>query len=273
MEFEGYIIEELEKGLFAIDDEKGDSMYLIIGTEKALLIDTCMMKPDIIPILRTLTAKPIELALTHAHIDHLYHADEFARVYLHKEDCKAWRKGVLQLLFFAGCFRFKMPFKIIDGTQFTPITADTIISLGKNDIRVIKAAGHTPGSCIFVDDIHQALFVGDAIGNGGASAWMWMPGCLKISEYKANLDALLNLLSPFENYRFLGGHRQNTLPQPDFPDGQPLNLQVVRDLSTLCSKMLGQSIEPVQKHGQLISAIQIYAYGTAGMWVTKRKIK
>lgn len=172
MKFNGYTIEELQSGLFAIDDEKGDSMYLVVGSEKALLIDTCMMEPNLSPMLKMLTEKPIELALTHAHIDHMYHSSEFKKVYLHEKDIAAWKQGTLKLLLYAGFAMFHVPSKKVDITSFTPINEGMTIRLGDNDIHVILATGHTPGSSIFVDTKHKILFVGDAIGNGGASAWM-----------------------------------------------------------------------------------------------------
>ena len=111
MEFEHYTIEELKPGLFAMDDENGDSLYLIVGEEKALLIDTGLMREDIMPMLKSLTDKPIELALTHAHIDHMYHAPEFATVYLHEADIEAWRKGILRVLMLAGFQMFHVPYR------------------------------------------------------------------------------------------------------------------------------------------------------------------
>jgi glyoxylase-like metal-dependent hydrolase (beta-lactamase superfamily II) len=271
--FAGYSIEEIQPGLFAIDDEKSDSMYLIIGTKKALLIDTCLMKPDVLPMLKTLTDKPIELALTHAHIDHMYHSEEFETVYLHKDDIAAWKRGTLKLLMLAGYAMFHMPRKKFNVARFTPITEETVFDLGGVKIRVIAAPGHTPGSCIFVDDEHKALFMGDAVGNGGASAWLWLPGCLKIGAYRDSLATLQQKLEPYETYRFLGGHRPQTLPTADAPEGYPLTMQSVRDMYTLCCKMLDRSIQPVGKQKQFFLTVWQYAYGITGMWVRKGTIK
>lgn len=269
----GYTIEELRPGLFAIDDEKADSMYLITGTEKALLIDTCLMKPDILPMLRTLTDKPIELALTHAHIDHMYHSGEFETVYLHEKDIAAWRKGSLRMLMHAGYAMFHMPPKKFTVSRYIPITEKTEIDLGGARIRVIAAPGHTPGSCIYVDDEHTALFMGDAVGNGGATAWLWLPGCLNTGAYRESLGILQKKLEPYETYRFLGGHRPQTFPTAEAPEGHPLNLQSVRDMHALCGKMLEHTVEPVGRQKQFVLTVWQYAYGITGMWVRKSMIK
>ena len=78
---DGYEIEKIDEGLWAIDDKMGCSMYLVEGKNKALLVDTGVKEGEILPMLKSLTDKPISLALTHAHIDHMYHADEFEEVF------------------------------------------------------------------------------------------------------------------------------------------------------------------------------------------------
>jgi len=273
MQTQGYTIEELQPGLFAIDDENAASMYLVVGTDKALLIDTCIMKADILPMLRTLTDKPVELALTHAHIDHMYHSEEFDTVYLHEKDIAAWKRGTLWLLARAGCLMFHVPDKKYDVRHFIPVTDDTAIDLGGNVIHVIPAPGHTPGSCVYVDDVHKVLFTGDAFGNGGASAWMWLPGSLNVGAYRSNLGTVIERLKPYESYPFLGGHRPQTLPTEEAPEGHPLNMQSVRDMHTICGKMLEHSVEPVAQERMFLLKTLQYAYGITGVWVTKHKIR
>ena len=82
-------IERIADGLWALDEAHQGSMYLIEGDERALLIDTGMDAKPLLPVLRTLTDKPIILALTHAHVDHMERADEFETVYLHRDDLYA----------------------------------------------------------------------------------------------------------------------------------------------------------------------------------------
>lgn len=273
MEFEHYTIEELKPGLFAMDDENGDSLYLIVGEEKALLIDTGLMREDIMPMLKSLTDKPIELALTHAHIDHMYHAPEFATVYLHEADIEAWRKGILRVLMLAGFQMFHVPYRKFHTARYTPVTEDDSIDLGGNAIRILNAAGHTPGSSIFIDEKHQCLFTGDAVGNGGASAWMWLPGSLPIGSYRNNLIALQSKLNQYVDFQMLGGHRTNTFPTDDNPQGQPLHMQSISDMITLCDLMLDHRVLPVNTQRMVIFRTLQYQYGDTGMWVRKSKIK
>ena len=54
--------------------------------EKALLIDTGMGEGDLAGLVSQLTDLPVEVAVTHPHLDHMHWIDKFSRVYLHKED-------------------------------------------------------------------------------------------------------------------------------------------------------------------------------------------
>ncbi|UYO99520.1 hypothetical protein OF820_10615 [Oceanotoga sp. DSM 15011] len=57
MEYTGYKFKKINKDVWEIDDIKGNSMYLIEGNNKSLLIDTGMMPKNITPMIKKLTKK------------------------------------------------------------------------------------------------------------------------------------------------------------------------------------------------------------------------
>ena len=268
----GYRVEELQKGLWAIDDEKNDSMYLVEGAQKALLIDTCMMDGALAPLLRQLTLKPVELALTHAHIDHMYHAPEFEMVYLHQADIDDWHAPFGRFSVWAGAPFLHVKRKHYDVKHYRPLKGGDLLDLGSVVLRVLPAPGHTPGSIVLVDAAHQVLFFGDAVGSG-SGALMALPECLMISRYRDGLDKLLPKLIPYRDYTFLGGHRRQAIPTPQFPDAGPLTFEVVEDMKLLCEKMLAGTVAP-QPAGHLgFSRLSQYKAGRAAMVQKKSKIK
>jgi glyoxylase-like metal-dependent hydrolase (beta-lactamase superfamily II) len=268
----GYRVEELQKGLWAIDDEKDDSMYLVEGTQKSLLIDTCMVDGPLTLLLRQLTSKPVELALTHAHIDHMYHAPEFETVYLHQADIDDWHAPWGRFSVWADAPVLHVKRKHYDVKHYRPLKDGDLLDLGGVQLRVLPAPGHTPGSIILIDDVHRVLFLGDAVGSG-AGALMALPECLTISRYRDELDNLLPRLLPYKDYTFLGGHRRQATPTPQFPDAGPLTFEVVEDMKTLCEKMLSGTVAP-QPAGRLgITRLYQYKTGRAAMVEKKSKIK
>ena len=87
-----YCVEQICPSVYAIDDDQDESMYLVCGSERALMIDTGSNAAPVMPLIRSLYTGPVELALTHAHFDHMYHCDEFSAVSLHQEDVAAWKR-------------------------------------------------------------------------------------------------------------------------------------------------------------------------------------
>lgn len=269
--FEGYKIDVVKPGFWAIDDEKGDSMYLVEGSERAVLIDTCMMDGDLLPMIRELTDKPLTLALTHAHIDHMYHADEFEQCYVHRLDSDFGR-GAIGLSLLAGAKMFKMKRRHYGSVKRLLLRENSVIDLGGGvTLRVIHAPGHTPGSVLFVDDAHRAVICGDAAGSG-SGAWLWLPGSLKISDYKRSLAHVIERLRPFSDYTFFGGHRSQGVDGGD-PKAYPMDLRVFEDMETLCDKMLSGEVSSQSAVSMGPFKLYVYAYGHASMVERRGKIK
>lgn len=61
-------------------------MYLVEGTEKAVLIDTGSGIGSLKACVEQLTDKPVIVLVTHGHVDHAMGAAEFENVYMSHED-------------------------------------------------------------------------------------------------------------------------------------------------------------------------------------------
>lgn len=61
---------EIAYQTYAINEYGLNAMFLIVGEEKALLIDTGTGVCDLPATLRYLTDKPVQVVLTHGHPDH-----------------------------------------------------------------------------------------------------------------------------------------------------------------------------------------------------------
>lgn len=187
----------LEPGVWHIADYRGDSMYLVVGEEKALLIDTGMGEGDLKGFIRSITEKPIEVVLTHAHWDHIMQANQFEKVYLNHRDLQ-----IIEL------------FKIqVDYKNFLDVREGDSFDLGGRTLEVIEVPGHTPGSIALLDRENRLLFSGDSVGAG--HTWMHLPGCLPLREYLKSLKKLREIDS-FE--KIYHGHLSGTQLKPFGPD-------------------------------------------------------
>lgn len=227
----------IRPGVWALDDYSGASYYLVEGRDRALAIDTGMGRSPILPLLQTLTDKPIDLAVTHAHGDHMLHAGEFGRVYISRRE-----EALLQD--YAG----RMPGAVPAEDAVCWLEDGDVIDLGGGvTVEAAACCGHTPGSMVFADHGHRCLFCGDAFGSG-IFVLMSVPGALPLSGYKANLEALDKKLALWEDYAWFGGHRGQAqgsfedspyLPYEEKPATfNPLRRQIVLDMITLCEKIL-----------------------------------
>ena len=233
--YDRYEVELIQPGVWFIDDFRDSSFYIVEGTEKALVIDTGMGGGDIIGLIKSLTKLPFELAITHAHGDHMMHSDKFGKFYMSKKE-----EAVLP--------RF-MEMMMSDSKT----TADDILDIKDGDIidlgggvviEVLEINGHSPGSVAYLDRTHNLCFTGDAIGSG-AGVWMQVPGALDLSEYKRNLEHLISRLSEegLEDLWFLGGHRWQELGHPKGSAYNPLTKDLIRDMITLCGMVLNDDVD------------------------------
>lgn len=78
-----YHTDQLLPGLTRITDVAGTHMYLVEGTDRALLIDTGVGVGNLKTVVDALTRKPLTVVLTHGHVDHAMGAGAFAGLPVH----------------------------------------------------------------------------------------------------------------------------------------------------------------------------------------------
>lgn len=127
-----------------------ESLYLVEGTEKAVLIDAGTRIKNLDKIVATITKKPVMLVATHVHGDHTGSSiDCFPEIYINPGDT------VLIPQVMAG-YKGKVKF-LKDGEE---------IDLGGRKLEVVFTPAHTPGSTTFIDKDAAYGFSGDSFGSG-----------------------------------------------------------------------------------------------------------
>ena len=125
-----------------------ESVYVVEGNDKALVIDAGTSMPHLDKAVKALTDKPVMLAVTHGHGDHVGGVVCFPEVWIHPADTALIGGGRRA---YKGTVHY-----LSDGE---------VIDLGGRQIEVLHTPGHTSGSVTFFDKEHHYGFSGDAFGS------------------------------------------------------------------------------------------------------------
>ena len=131
--------------------------YLLVGEEKALVIDTGMNPANLREYLETITDKPMEVVNTHGHCDHDLCNGYFDKVWMHPNAIKDANNGDMSIGPYAG--------QVPDFTA-TPVEEGHIFDLGGRHVEVLYTECHSPGDLMFLDKENRMLFTGDNLEVG-----------------------------------------------------------------------------------------------------------
>jgi hydroxyacylglutathione hydrolase len=137
-------ITKLESNMWVIETSDNCTMYLVEGTQKALLIDTGTKIDKLDTVISFITKKPLEVVITHAHGDHAGNINYFKEIWMHPADTVLLSKS----------YNGKISF-VKDGDTF---------DLGGIQIEVSHMPAHTPGSIVLLDRKTGNCYSGDAFG-------------------------------------------------------------------------------------------------------------
>ena len=126
-----------------------ETMYIVEGKRKAVLIDAGTVIPGLDKIVAQITKKPVTLILTHVHPDHAGAVGCFNEVWINPADTV-----------FVPAFMpdYKGTVKFLKHGQ--------LIKLGGRTLETYFTPGHTPGSTTFLEVGTDHGFSGDSYGNG-----------------------------------------------------------------------------------------------------------
>lgn len=196
-----------------IFNEEGVRFFLLIGENKALLIDSGMTTKNAKEIAQKFTNLPINLLNTHADPDHISSNYEFESFYMSPAEATNYYKS-----------------QNGKGTLI-PVWDDTIIDLGNRPLKIIEMPGHTPGSIVVLDINNKILFSGVPIQTG--NIFMFGPQ-REIHAYRENLKRINNFSSEFSNI------------YPSHGD-YPVKSDLINELIDASTKILNNEIEYSEK--------------------------
>lgn len=238
-----YCITEAPKSL------GGVNMYLLVGKERALLIDSAYGASDLPAICAKITDKPVTCVCTHGHVDHALGAFMFEDAYIHSKDVELYNEHKasenIESIFTRG-IGAPVPEKLLN----TPGYSEHVKALAQKPRRELKLLddvesfelgerrvtwrllpGHTQGSTVFFDEKYNAVFDGDAAPMG---VWIFLDESLSVPEYRAELVSYYDYLEKNGVKRLYAGHYS-----------KPSKIRHIKKMIACCDTIIGGKKKPM----------------------------
>ena len=165
-------------------DGVGAAAFLVLGKEKALMIDTGMSRLNIREFVETLTDLPIMVANTHGHFDHTGGNGFFDEVYM-----SAYAATEAKSVFKTGADVREEEEYPLD-YEITVIEEGYVFDLGGRRLEAIAIPCHSPGSFAYLDMDRGMLFSGDEIDPGQVLLMSYTEERKHVQDYLANMAKL-----------------------------------------------------------------------------------
>ncbi len=161
-------ISKFEDNMWVVETTDNTTMYIVEGTDKAMLIDTGTKCENLDNVIRHITKKPLVVVITHAHPDHAGNIDYFDEIWLHPSDTVLLSKN------YKGSVQYLYHGQVFD--------------LGQTRLEVAHMPGHTPGSVVLLDWQTGNCYSGDAFGSG--MVWLQLRPFTPIKTYAKSCMAM-----------------------------------------------------------------------------------
>lgn len=226
-----FTVEKIDEATFAISEyghwEKVHS-FLLLGDEKAALIDTGLGIDNIKRITDQLTDLPITVITTHVHWDHIGSHGEFDEIYVHELE-KDWlingikglpieqlRKDIGQDITLPTPASFDpLAYVPFQGNPTGVMKDGDILDIGKRRLMILHTPGHSPGHVCVFEKESGYLFTGDLLYTG-APVYAFYPTTDPV-DLVNSLERIANLT---DVNKVFGSHNQLGLETGIFEDAK-----------------------------------------------------
>jgi hydroxyacylglutathione hydrolase len=207
------IVIEIAKSTYMLNEFGMDTQYLVVGTKRALLIDTGSGFYDLRGMVENLAkGLPYDVVLTDSHPDHNGAIGQFDSIYVAPADIgsQASKMASQHSSEVYGETMWGMPvgYQHIWGytpadakwggwekhPEIKPLADGHVFDLGGRKVTTFYAPGHTMGACIYLDEQSRIIFPGDIAkrsqGTGSGTASDSLRALLKIQSLRPRFDRL-----------------------------------------------------------------------------------
>ena len=198
-------MEQITNHIYMMRDLEGSvasNAFLIIGNEKAILIDSMNGNELIKPIIKQVTDLPVNLIHTHGHCDHIGGDGEFGEAYIDPKDMEVakihWEEVQQE--------RIKQGKEREEEIKWKPFLPGACIDLGGYILETYEVPGHTPGGLCFLNREERILITGDAVTE---HIWMQLWESQPLEILIQSLQALDSIRDEFDT--IYNGHAEGAV--------------------------------------------------------------
>ena len=200
-------------------------MFLIVGGEKALLIDTGYVITHAVDYVRQVTDLPVMVVCTHGHFDHIGGNADFDTVYMPEKDWDTarehsdyetlskilahYKEVSFAMRMFSKLPRIKRDLEqsiCFKGVSYLPLPKGGYFDLGNRKVTFIETPGHTKGSICLFDETTKTLFPGDMLCEGGVL--LGFDHSTSVSEYKDSVIKIRDFYRGNNGKQIMASHHQ-----------------------------------------------------------------
>jgi glyoxylase-like metal-dependent hydrolase (beta-lactamase superfamily II) len=221
---DSYISEEIYPGVHMITDYDDTKMYVVAGSERAMLIDAGLGNGNLRAFVEKLVGdKPLDVVISHGHPDHIAAMGQFQDhydVYMNHRDLPMIERFIERMNLH------------IDREQIDDLREGMRFDLGDRSFVVYEVPGHSDGCVVLLDEASGLLIAGDAVGSNRVSIpdslWMQFPGVMPIDTY---LSALRVFRAKVQGKikEIVGGHNDVALHGEEYLDNLERAAQLLVD--------------------------------------------
>ena len=174
-----FITYQVNDHIYQLKDPMGVLTTLVIGKEKALLVDTAYGIGDLKEAIKNITSLPLIVINSHGHMDHSCGNYQFEEVYINELDyelCQRHNNKQKRIENLESADSLKLLSDSFDREKYLEYREGNLklidfntIDLGDLTIEIIPLSGHTIGSIGFLIKEDRLLITSDAI-----CPWVWM---------------------------------------------------------------------------------------------------
>lgn len=208
--------------LYQLKDKLGVLATLVIGKDKALLLDTAYGIGNLKEEVENITKLPLIVVDSHGHMDHASGNYQFEEVYIHPQDidlCKNHNDITYREKNVATAKRLNaLPLNFDEALYLSqkegnlkPLAYGQVFDLGGISLEVVNMIGHTQGSIGLYSKELKLMLVGDATC---PFVWLFLDESAPLHVYTEMLERVLKI--DFDN--FLVGHGARLFPKSKMYD-------------------------------------------------------